>query len=73
MLCYECYANDPARIVELWARSKTRVVLATNILKHLRARERGERASRRAKRARSARKSFFPHPHPFALAVSEQS
>ena len=72
MLCCVCYANDPARTVELWARSKTRVVLAANILKHLRARERGERASEasaRAKRARIAKKNFFPHPYPFALAV----
>ena len=45
MFCYVCYANDPARTVALWARSNTRVVLAANTLKHLRARAR-ERSER---------------------------
>ena len=57
MFCYVCYANDPARTVELWARSNTRVLLAANTLKHLRARER----------------TSFPTPTPLRWWSSEQS
>ena len=67
MFCYVCYANDPARTVELWARSNTRVVLAANTLKHLRARAR-ERSERWARERTS-----FPTPTPLRWRSSEQS